>query len=126
MKLISTTLLLLVLLTNSATAEPTSQCMPPALTTAFACGTDGQAKNAEQRNLEFCDAKWKEKLNKNHCELEQAKVYRSYYDKWKDSPAQRPPRLPISELTRASYRQYMYACLQDITEKCPAGAPEQK
>jgi hypothetical protein len=100
--------------------------MLPAPAAAFACRTGDEAENAEQRNLEFCDAKWKEKLKKNHRKLEQVRAYLSYYDKWEDLPAQRPPKVPIPELTRASYRQYMYACLQDITEKCPAGALEQK
>ena len=126
MKLISVTLLPLVLLINSAAAQPTSQCKLPAPATAFTCGTGDEPENAEQRNLEFCDVKWNEKLRKNHCKLEEAKVYRIYYDKWKDSPAQRPPKPPIPELTRASYRQYVANCLQDIMARCPAGAPEQK
>lgn len=126
MKPISAMLLPLVLLINSAAAQPTSKCEFPASAIAFACGTGDEPENADQRNLEFCDIKWKEKLMKNHCELEEAKVYRIYYEKWKDSPAQRPPKLPIPQLTRANYRQYMANCLQDIMERCPAGAPEQK
>src|SRR5262249_54271424 len=129
MKLISATLLPLVLLTNSATAQPTFQCLSPAqsqtpqLAPAPACKTD-KSKNAEH-NLKTCDTMWNEKLKAHNGEVEQTTAYRSYYDKWKDLPAQRPPKLSIPDLTRASYRQYMYNCLREITEVCPANAPDQ-
>jgi hypothetical protein len=127
MKLISATLLPLVLLTGSAIAEPSSRCKSPAPVQALtpqpapapACKTDDEARNTEQRNLETCDADWQKELKDHNDKLERATAYRNYYDKWRDSPAQRPPKLPIPELTRASYRQYMASCLRDRTAMWP-------
>ena len=59
-------------------------------------------------------------------EEKRTKDYRDYYDKWKDFPAQRPPKLPLPMLTRISYRACMAECLHGAPWTCPGGWPETK
>jgi len=84
------------------------------------------SEEAELRDLERCDAKWNAKLQAYKEELAQTKDYRTYFAKWEDSPAQRPPKLPLPPLTRASYRACMSECLHEAGAVCPGGWPEEK
>jgi hypothetical protein len=81
---------------------------------------------AELRDLEACGARWNAKLKDYKEKLAQAAGYRTYFDKWEDFPAQRPPRLPLPILTRASYRACMAECLHEGGAVCPGGWPEEK
>jgi hypothetical protein len=74
----------------------------------------------------MCGAKWNAKLKAYNDEVERTKDYRDYYDKWKDFPAQRPPKLPLPMLTRISYRACMAECLHGAPWTCPGGWPETK
>lgn len=82
-----------------------------------------EEEDAEQRNLETCGKIWNTKLKAYRDELERIKPYRVYWEKWKDSPAQRPPAPSEPVLTRASYRQCMAQCLKDETATRPGGLP---
>jgi hypothetical protein len=84
------------------------------------------SEEAEQRSLETCGARWDSKLKAYREELAQAKGYRTYFETWKDSPAQRPPLLPLPVLTRTSYRQCMAQCLEAAGAICPGGWPDEK
>ena len=88
--------------------------------------SDDDSEDAEQRDLEICGAKWNAKLKAYREELAQTKGYRTYWETWKDSPAQRPPKLPLPVLTRASYRQCMAQCLEGAGAICPGGWPDEK
>jgi hypothetical protein len=70
-------------------------------------------EDAEQHNLETCGKIWNAKLKAYWDNLERTKLYRVYWEKWKDSPAQRPPAPSEPVLTRVSYRQHMAQCLED-------------
>jgi hypothetical protein len=83
-------------------------------------------KDSEQRDLETCGTKWNAKLKAYRKELAQTKGYGTYWETWKDSPAQRPPKLPLLVLTRASYRQCMAQCLEGAGAICPGGWPDEK
>ncbi len=85
----------------------------------------GAGSAAEQRTLESCGKKWNDKLKHYEKEREQTVDYRDYYERWKNFPAQRPPKLSISKLTRASYRLCMAECLGDPTAICPGGWPDE-
>jgi len=86
------------------------------------------SEEAKQRDLETCGARWNDKLKAYRKELERTADYQTYFDTWKDSAAQRPPKLPIPVLTRASYRQCMAECLEGAAAGgiCPGGWPEEK
>jgi hypothetical protein len=83
----------------------------------------GEDEDAEQHNLETCGKIWNAKLKAYRDELKRTKPYRVYWEKWKDSPAQRPPAPSEPVLTRATYRQCMAQCLRDETATCPGGLP---
>jgi hypothetical protein len=72
----------------------------------------------KQRALESCGKKWNDKLQAYKKSYAETKTYRNYYDKWEDSPAERPPKLPLPQLTRASYREFMAECLRDPAATC--------
>ena len=80
-------------------------------------------EDAEQRDLETCGAKWNAKLKAYKDGLARTKNYRTYFDTWEDFPAQRPPKLPLPVLTRASYRACMAECLHEGGAVCPGGWP---
>jgi hypothetical protein len=140
MKLTTATFLPLALLAYAASAQPSapstqSQAQPPtahalAVRVAPASASSDEKKAATEAatesDLESCGAKWNKKLADYKKALEQNKNYRDYFEKWKNASAQRPPMLPIPELTRASYRLCMAQCLGDTTAICPGGWPEDK
>ena len=84
------------------------------------------SEEAEVHDLEACGAKWNAKLKAYKDELAQTKDYRTYFDTWEGFPAQRPPKLPLPVLTRASYRACMAECLHEGGATCPGGWPEEK
>jgi hypothetical protein len=146
MKLTSATLVPLAFLMTSAFADEsyqatartvTLQIAPPKPAEAAAApqaaeahvlrpaASDDDSEQAEQRDLETCGAKWDAKLKAYQKELAQTKRYRTYWETWKDSPAQRPPKLALPVLTRPSYRQCMAQCLEGAGA-CPGGWPDEK
>lgn len=136
MKLTIAMFLPLVLLAYAASGQPSdrsteSRAQPlaaqaPAVRFTPASASSDKDKAAAQRDLESCGEKWNKKLKLYKTTLEQTKDYRNYFEKWKNSSAQRPPILPIPELTRESYRLCMAQCLGDETAACPGGWPEDK
>jgi hypothetical protein len=150
MKLTSATLVPLAFLMSSAFADEsyqataggtlTLQIAPPKPAEAAAAPQAGEtltvhvvrpaapddSEDAEQRDLETCGANWNAKLKAYREELAQTKSYRTYWETWKDSPAQRPPKLPLLVLTRASYRQYIAQCLEGAGAISPGGWPDEK
>jgi hypothetical protein len=132
MKLITATFLPLALVAYAASGQPNDpskqpQAQPPMTQAPAAPVAPASASNdqaATQGDLESCGAKWNKKLKLYEEALDQTKDYRNYFETWKNSTAQRPPMLPIPELTRASYRQCMAQCLGDKTATCPGGWPD--
>jgi hypothetical protein len=72
-----------------------------------------------QQKLKSCGDWWKRKLGDYEHGLSRQRQYQAYYEKWKNYPAQRPPKSQEPVLTRATYRLCMYECLGDATAKCP-------
>lgn len=136
MKLTTATFLPLALVAYAASGQPNdqstqSQAQPPtaqapAARVAPTSASNDEDKASTQSDLQSCGAKWNEKLKQYEKALARTKDYRNYFEKWKNSSAQRPPMLPIPELTRASYRLCMAQCLGDKTAACPGGWPENK
>jgi hypothetical protein len=149
MKLTSTTLVPLAFLMSSAFADEsyratasatlTVQIGPPKPAEAAAAPQAGEtltvhvvhpaasdSEDAEERDLETCGEKWNAKLKAHRDELARTKGYQTYWETWKDSPAQRPPKLPLPVLTRASYRQYMAQCLERAAAIRPGGWPDEE
>ncbi len=151
MKLISTTLVLSALFIAPAVADETYQstlsgtltvqpvspqpaegsAKPPATETltlhvVHPAADAEDSGEAELRDLEACGARWNAKLKDYKAKLAQSEGYRTYFDKWEDFPAQRPPKLPLPILTRASYRACMAECLGEPGAICPGGWPEEK
>jgi hypothetical protein len=80
---------------------------------------DHEDNDAEQRDLEYCGRKWNKKMEAYKDARERTADYQSYFEKWQDFAAQRPPKPMLPELTRASYRLCMAQCLGDQTASCP-------
>ena len=102
---------------------PTSETLTIHFVHPSAAADEGE--DPEQHDLEACGAKWNAKLKAYREQLAQTKDYRTYFDKWRDFPAQRPPQLPLPVLTRASYRACMAECLHEGGAVCPGGWPEE-
>ena len=136
MKLITATFLPLALVAYAASGQPNDQSKQPqaqpttaqaaAARVAPASASINEDKAATLGDLKSCGANWNKKLKLYEEALDQTRDYRNYFEKWKNSSAQRPPMLPIPELTRASYRECMAQCLGDKTATCPGGWPEDK
>jgi hypothetical protein len=118
----------LVLVAYAASGQPSDPSKQPQVqpTTSQAPTVRVTPASGSIDDLKSCGAKWNKKLKLYEDALEQTKDYRNYFEKWKNSTAQRPPMLPIPELTRASYRLCMAQCLGDTTATCPGGWPEEK
>jgi hypothetical protein len=76
------------------------------------------------RKLRSCGKDWDDKLHAHNQALARLEKYIAYYEKWRNSPAQRPPKPPEPDLTRASYRACMYQCLGDRRSECTGGWPK--
>jgi hypothetical protein len=76
------------------------------------------------QKLTKCGEKWNKKLDAYEAHLSKLQRYLAYYDKWEGYPAQRPPKSPEPRLTRASYRACIYSCLGDRRVVCPGGWPK--
>ncbi len=83
-------------------------------------------QNALWEKLRSCGKKWNDKLRAYEEESQTREAYLAYYDKWKDHPAQRPPKSSEPILTRASYRACIYQCLDPRQPPCPGGWPPPK
>jgi hypothetical protein len=129
MKVTTATLAPLAFLMSSAFADESHQATTSGTLTlqiVRPAVSDDDSEEAQQRNLETCGSKWNAKLKAYQKELAQTKLYRTYWETWKNSPAQRPPELPLPVLTRASYRQCMAQCLEGAGPICPGGWPDEK
>ncbi len=105
--------------------EPTEPKAAPrsldSLTIRFAPPSEAADEDDVEKRLSECGARWNRTLHASKLPLpKNVERYIAYYEKWKNYPAQRPPKPPESASvpTRASYRAYMAACLGEVTEQC--------